>query len=60
MHFKHQMKQVFTGVHTLQHSIAWETPVVKQLTECQLLKEFSQIIHEQEEKGIGTGLVRNA
>jgi len=41
--------------------MAWETPVVKQLMECQqLLKEFSQIIHEQGERGVGTGLVRNA
>jgi hypothetical protein len=61
MHFKHQTKQAFTGVRTSQHLMALETPVVKQLTECQqLLKEFLQIIHEQGEKGVGTGLARNA
>jgi len=59
--FQHQTKQASTGVRTSQHSSLPESQGVKRLTERQnLLREFSKIIHEQGEKGIGTGLVRTA
>ena len=62
MCFQHQTKQALTGVQTSQHSSTSElSRGVRELTERQkLLREFSKIIHEQGEKGIGTGLVRNA
>ena len=60
--FQHQTKQALTGVRTSQHSSTSElSRGVRELTERQkLLREFSKIIHEQGEKGIGTGLARNA
>ena len=61
MRYQHQTKQALTGVRTTQRSSTSVTQGVKELTERQkLLREFSKIIHEQGDKGIGTGLARNA
>lgn len=63
LRFQHQTKQAFTGVRTsniLNSEASEESNQGKKLSERQRLqKEYSSIIREQGDRGVGTGLERS-
>ncbi|KAF9472308.1 hypothetical protein BDN70DRAFT_818838 [Pholiota conissans] len=61
LRFRHQTKQAATGIRTMGVPSDSTIPSasVKPLTERQrILREFSQILKQQEDQGVGTGLER--
>lgn len=56
--FKHQTKQGLTGVRKFGSTESISRNLTKPLSEGQHLRKFNEIIKQQDDRGIGTGLER--